>query len=331
MATIKDIAQRVGVSNATVSRVLNYDKTISVKEETQQAIFQVADELNYKKKIVYPKIDNVSLLFWAANQEELEEAYYKALCDEMRVQAKRRNIQMKQISKKDGIDTVPDSTKAFIGIGWFSQKEIDYLREITKQGVFVDTSPDESMYDSVRPNLDSIVTQIVDHFIAKGHKNIGFVGFSDYDIDTREKVMDICEWSFRESAKYYQVLKESNIYIAKAITVEKGYHIGMKMIEELNDALPSAICMASDTLAVGFLQAFHEKEIAIPKRTEIFSINDISIAQYVSPPLTTFHIDIPAICESTLNLLQERMIKKRDITKTIYVNGKPIFRKSCLQ
>ena len=71
MATIKDIAQEVGVSTATVSRVLNYDETISVNDETREAIFETAERLEYKKKVVYPKIDKVAFLFWASNQEEI--------------------------------------------------------------------------------------------------------------------------------------------------------------------------------------------------------------------------------------------------------------------
>ncbi|HIT90830.1 MAG TPA: LacI family DNA-binding transcriptional regulator [Candidatus Merdenecus merdavium] len=329
MATIKDIAKLVGVSNATVSRVLNYDNKLSVNQETRAAIFKAADDLNYKKKVIHPKIDHVTLLFWASNQEELEDEYYNSLCKEMVQRAKSRNVDLVQINKKDGIEAVPKNTKAFIAIGWFSKKEITTLRKITNQGIFVDTSPDESAFDSVRPNLDSIVTQIVDHFIKKGHQNIGFVGTYDYDINTREKIMDVREWSFKESARYYGVLDERKIYLVDNLTVHEGYLVGKRMIKELGDDLPTALCMASDTLSVGILQAFNEKGILIPQRIEIFSINDINIAQYVSPPLTTFHIDIPTMCDTSLDLLKEQMIKKRDITKTVYINGKPVFRKSC--
>ena len=55
MPTIKDIAKKVGVSNATVSRILNYDEKISVSEETREAIFRAAAEMNYKKKTINPK------------------------------------------------------------------------------------------------------------------------------------------------------------------------------------------------------------------------------------------------------------------------------------
>lgn len=331
MATIKDIAQQVGVSSATVSRVLNYDETISVNDETKEAIFETAKKLNYRKKVVYPRIENVALLFWASDKEELEDIYYRSICEEMKQQAEKRNVQITLILKSDGIEAVPKDSKAFIGIGWFSQKEIDVLKKITDQGIFVETSPDESLYDSVRSNLDSIVTQIVDFFVSKKHTNIGFIGPSDYDIHTSERVMDVRQWSFLESVKYYGLYDDRKIYICDALTVKEGYRIGMKMAEELGDELPTAVCAASDTLAVGFLQAFNEKGIQIPKRTEVFSINDINVAQYVSPPLTTFHIDIPAMCESALDLLQERMIKKREITKTVYINGKPVFRKSCVK
>ena len=50
MATIKEIAQILGVSNATVSRVLNHDPEISVSEQTRSAILRTADEIGYEKK-----------------------------------------------------------------------------------------------------------------------------------------------------------------------------------------------------------------------------------------------------------------------------------------
>ena len=49
MATLKDIAKLANVSSATVSRVLNKDKTLSVGEETRHRILTVAEELGYEK------------------------------------------------------------------------------------------------------------------------------------------------------------------------------------------------------------------------------------------------------------------------------------------
>lgn len=329
MATIKDIAVKVGVSNAAVSRVLNYDDGISVNEDTRKAIFRAAEELNYKKKKIYPKIENVKILNWISDKEELEDAYYKTLCEEMEEKARKRNIQIERIDKVQGISAVSEDTRAFIAIGRFTRAEVNYLKAITKHGIFVDSSPDESTYDSVRPNHDSIVTQITDYFIQKGHTNLGFMGLSDFDIDTNEPLEDIRLWSFRQTADYFHLYNKKNIFIADSLTVNSGYKLGLQIIEKMGDNIPTAFCVANDTLAIGFLQALNEKGLEIPRRVAVFSINNINVAQYVSPPLSTFHIDIPTMCDTALNLLYERIISKRDVTKSIYINGKPIFRKSC--
>ena len=50
MATIKDIAEKAGVSSATVSRILNQDDTLSVTEETRARVLKIADGLNYRQK-----------------------------------------------------------------------------------------------------------------------------------------------------------------------------------------------------------------------------------------------------------------------------------------
>ncbi|HEX7713244.1 MAG TPA: LacI family DNA-binding transcriptional regulator, partial [Bacillota bacterium] len=308
---------------------LNYDEKISVSEETREAIFRAAAELNYKKKTINPKIENVALLYWPKNQEEFEDVYYKSIRQELEKQSPERNIRLIRYNKGEGIQTVSKTSKAFIAIGWFDMDEINCLKKITRHGIFIDTSPDESCFDSVRPNLDSIVTQIVDYFVEQGHKNIGFIGGTDFNILTGKPSMDVREWSFRESAKYYNRLNEQNLFITDTFSVSEGYRLGIKAIEELGENMPTAFCIASDTLAIGVLQAFNEKGWDIPKRVAFFSINNISIAQYLSPPLTTFHIDIPLMCDAALNLLQERMLKGRNITKTVYINGRAIFRKSC--
>lgn len=327
MATIKQIAEMVGVSNATVSRVLNYDESISVSQETRSAIFAAADKLGYKKKIIYPKIENVVLLYWVTDEEELEDIYYKNIHSELLKQAKKMNIQLSVVTKEEGFGAIDPNVSAFVAIGWMNRKEINRLYKICKKGVFIDSSPDEKLFDAVRPNLDSFMTQMVDYFAEKGHKKIGFVGGMDRNIDTGAPVMDIREWSFRQSASYYGVLNEQYMYIADRYSVEEGYRLG-KVIVEAKDR-PTALCVASDTLSIGVLQALNEANISIPDDIAIYSINNVNVAQYVSPPLTTMHIDIPMLCETALSLLRERVILGGKITKTIFINGIPVFRKSC--
>lgn len=327
MATIKEIAEIVGVSSAAVSRVLNYDEGISVSEETREAIFATAEKIGYKKKVIYPKIENVALLYFTDNEDELEDVFYRGVREEVIKQAKKMNIRLQIYDRRDGMSVIPRDLNAFIAVGWLTRKEINQLYKICPRGVFIGTSPDEKLFDAVRPNMDSFVTQMVDYFVEKGHKKIGFIGGSDRNIDTGKPSMDIREWSFRQSVAYYHCLEEEYILISEKFTVDEGYRMGKELLKK--SSLPTALCIASDTLAVGVLQALNEKGIQVPEQMALFSINDVNIAKYLSPPLTTIHIDIPCICETVLDLLRNRVLYGGKVTKLIFVNGIPIFRKSC--
>ncbi len=327
MATIKEIAEIVGVSSAAVSRVLNYDEGISVSEETREAIFATAEKIGYKKKVIYPKIENVALLYFTDNEDELEDVFYRGVREEVIKQAKKMNIRLQIYDRRDGMSVIPRDLNAFIAVGWLTRKEINQLYKICPRGVFIGTSPDEKLFDAVRPNMDSFVTQMVDYFVEKGHKKIGFIGGSDRNIDTGKPSMDIREWSFRQSVAYYHCLEEEYILISEKFTVDEGYRMGKELLKK--SSLPTASCIASDTLAVGVLQALNEKGIQVPEQMALFSINDVNIAKYLSPPLTTIHIDIPCICETALDLLRNRVLYGGKVTKLIFVNGIPIFRKSC--
>lgn len=327
MATIKEIAEIVGVSSAAVSRVLNYDEGISVSEETREAIFATAEKIGYKKKVIYPKIENVALLYFTDKEDELEDVFYRGVREEVIKQAKKMNIRLQIYDRRDGMSVIPRDLNAFIAVGWLTRKEINQLYKICPRGVFIGTSPDEKLFDAVRPNMDSFVTQMVDYFVEKGHKKIGFIGGSDRNIDTGKPSMDIREWSFRQSVAYYHCLEEEYILISEKFTVDEGYRMGKELLKK--SSLPTALCIASDTLAVGVLQALNEKGIQVPEQMALFSINDVNIAKYLSPPLTTIHIDIPCICETALDLLRNRVLYGGKVTKLIFVNGIPIFRKSC--
>lgn len=327
MATIKEIAEIVGVSSAAVSRVLNYDEGISVSDETREAIFAAAQKVGYQKKVIYPKIENVALLCFTENEDELEDAFYNGVQDEIIKQAKKMNIEIQVFRRQDGMAKIPRNLNAFIAVGWLNRKEINQLYKICKKGVFIGTSPDEKLFDAVRPNMDSFLTQMVDYLIGKGYRELGFIGGADRNIDTGEACMDIREWSFRQSAAYYHCLQEKYIFIADKYTVEEGYRMGRELLQQKDR--PDALCIASDTLAVGVLQALNEGGVQVPEQIGIFSINDVNIAKYLSPPLTTIHIDIPCICETALDLLRNRVLKGGKITKSVFVNGIPVIRKSC--
>lgn len=323
MATIKDIANRAGVSPATVSRVLNYDPNLSVNEETRRAILRAAEELQYKKKTRYPVLENVAFLNWMTEQEELDDLYYRLIREELFRQADLRNVRLVRYTREDGVETLRAGTKAFLAIGRFTEPELEALGSRVAHGIFLDLSTDESRFDLVRPNLRSMMNQMVDYFVKTGHTRIGYLGGpGGAEREAREQ-------AFRLRTAKYGLLEESHIFIGKAFSVQEGYRTALRAIETLGERMPTAFCVGNDPMAIGALQAFNEKGWEIPRRVSFFSINDVGVAPYVSPPLTTFHIDVPLLCETALDLLQERLLRGREVTKRVEINGRPVIRKSC--
>ena len=72
----------------------------------------------------------------------------------------------------------------------------------------------------------------------------------------------------------------------------------------------------------------NEHHIRIPQDVSVLSINNISVANYVSPPLSTYAIDMKELCHTAVSLLLEQLIDKRVITKKVLLNAFLIERKS---
>lgn len=328
MATIKDIAEKSGFSSSTVSRVLNNDQSLSVSDETREKIYEVAEELNYRRKTVRLLVKNIAFLYWLTDIEELEDVYFKTMRIELEKMARLFNVELITYKISNGIHQIPDSIEGFIAVGTFSEKELAYLKSITTNGVFLDTSPDPNHFDSVRPDLPQITRRTVDFLMEKGHTEIGFIGGTYHNPNTDEDELDLRERVFRRYMEKQGLLKESYVFHRRGFSVDTGYNLMKQAIEQLGDQLPTAFFIAADPIAVGCLQALNEHGIAIPNRVSLVSINNISVAKYVSPPLTTFHIDMREICKNGIQLLLEQVVEKRKLVKTLFIGSEMVIRRS---
>ncbi|MBY0149039.1 LacI family DNA-binding transcriptional regulator [Neobacillus niacini] len=328
MATIKDIAEKSGYSTSTVSRVLNNDQSLSVSDETREKIYEAAEQLNYRRKTVRLLVKNIAFLYWLTDKEELEDVYFKTMRIELEKMARLYNVELITYKISDGIHQIPDHIEGFIAVGTFSENELAYLRSITSNGVFLDTSPDPNHFDSVRPDLPQMTRRTIDFLLEKGHTEIGFIGGTYHNPNTDEDEMDLRERVFRRYMVKKGLLNEQYIFHRRGFSVDTGYMLMKDAVEQLGDQLPSAFFIAADPIAVGCLQALNEHGIAIPNRVSIISINNISVAKYVSPPLTTFHIDMKEICKNGIQLLLEQVVEKRKLVKTLFIGSELIVRKS---
>ena len=90
---------------------------------------------------------------------------------------------------------------------------------------------------------------------------------------------------------------------------------------------PDAIVTCNDNMAVGVYRAAHERGLSIPDDVAIASFNDISVAQFLNPPLTTIHLPAEEIGEAAVELLLERM-SGRELAKRMTLATRIIWRGS---
>lgn len=328
MTTIKDIAYHSGYSSATVSRLLKGDENLSITEETRQKIIHTALTLGYDRSKIKTTLEKIAVLSWISDEEELQDVYFRNLKINLEKYAKLNNMEIFTIKQDKGLDSIPKNISGFIALGSFSEKEIQKLKNSYTNGVFLEINPEPDYFDTVKPDTDRMTVKAIDYFREKGYQKIGFIGGEYYNHFNDTIDMDSREVTFRHYLSTLGLLNEKYILSEGRFSVEQGYNLVKNNISKWKDDLPEAIFIASDTIAIGCLQAFNELQIKIPDNIEIISINDNDISKFVSPPLTTFRIEAEEIAKTTIDMLVDQIVYNRKTTKTVLLNSELIIRKS---
>ena len=316
MATIKEIAELAGVSLATVSRVLNYDETLNVQDETKKRVFEAAEQLEYhvKEKKKRKRKLKIGVIYSYSLEEELEDTFYLsvrvAIEKEIDESGNKKaplflESDMEQAAVVDGI----------ICLGTFSQSVIERIEDFKKPTVFVDASGNSDKCDSIVTDIRYSVRKVMEYFMECGHRRIGFVGGKDMDSDGNE-VLDSRLLAYREYLREYGTLNEEYIKIA-GYTPKDGYRMTRELLSQKNR--PTAIFAANDSVAVGCYKAIVEKGLQIPGDVSVIGFNDISMAKYMVPPLTTVHVHTKFLGRQAVKMLVERILSGREISMHVSV------------
>lgn len=328
MATIKDIALIAGVSAATVSRVLNYDATLSVSDETKKRIFEAAEELSYQKKTARRKeTGKIALLQWFTEKEEMEDLYYLSIRLGVENRCRYHDLTVEKYFRDNYDHLKHNDVKGIIAIGKFSSRQIEELQALTSHIVFVDSSPDDEQFDSIVVNLERATQKVIHYLLEKGHEQIGYIGGREEDFDGTP-LEDPRERSFKYLLAEKGNLDEAFMYFGH-FSVQDGHRLMKQAIEDHGDQLPTAFFAANDSLAIGAIRALLEKGIPVPDRVNIIGINDISVAKHVFPPLSTVKVYTELMGETAVDTLLEQIEGDgRKIAKTISIATELIIRES---
>ncbi|MBB6450930.1 LacI family transcriptional regulator [Geomicrobium halophilum] len=331
MATIKDIAKKAGVSIATVSRVLNYDKTLSVGEDTKRRIFEVAGELDYKKHTKKnTTVDSITIVYWYTEQEELEDLYYMSIRLGIEERCRAQKINFKKYVYDDFIHNgVQENSKAIIAVGKFHPEQAEKLSKEAPHLIFVDSNPNEDQYDSVIANFYHATKKVIDYFLESGYSRIGFIGGKETYAQKYAPILDIRATTYKSYLQEKRIFDERWMYTGH-FSVEDGYNLTKQLLHEHSlEQRPNALFLANDTMAVGSLRALQENNVRIPDEMCLISMNDVSIAKYLYPPLSSVRVHTELMGETAVDMVFERLNGNRVISKTVEIATELVIRESC--
>ena len=287
MITIKDIAHKVGVSYATVSRALNGRP--DVNEETRSRITEVAREMGYqpnaiarslvKKKshiiaLIVPDVSNPFFadITMAVNAAAENAGYTTMVCntgwDPIKEQEKIR-IMVEQ--RVDGIILKPTG---FIRPGVLEALNIPIV-------LFWHAMPDQLSYIEVDHRAGSLMA--VRHLIQRGFKRIAYLGGQETSPANQIRLL-----------AYQQALQEADRPVDSKL-ISFGSFSHADGYQRLNELLklpdpPDAVFCGNDIIAMGALQSAHDHNLIVPAEFGIIGFDDIS---YASLPL----IDLSSISQ----------------------------------
>lgn len=336
MATLKEIANTVGVSVGTVSRVLNNDTTISVGDDTKIKIFEVAEEMQYKTlrqrkintKLKLNKL-RVGIAQMYNHSEQLQDPYYLLLRSVVERECFDSELEVVNLYKTNNEYSYigNDELDGIIAIGKFKKEEVSMLGNVHNNIVFLDSSPDEQNYDSVKVNFKLGTENALDYLINLGHEEIGYIGsFKTLD-DNKEKSYDNRLKFFTEYMKSKGLYKEEYLLDTNDMTAIDGYEKTKIFIDE-NQKMPTAFFVSSDTIATGVLKALYEKNIHVPNDISVIGFNDVITSQHTIPPLTTVRVHIEHLASAAVDLIIEKINKSRKYCKKVIIPSELIVRES---
>lgn len=330
MVTISDVAERAGVSKATVSRALN--KTGIVNEKTKNRILEAVRALDYvpsflargmrSKKtntfgIVIPDFNNlyyVELVKYVEN-EARDHGYIAIICtgqmDETREQEYIRYLLSRQI---EGLILC-----CYTSI----MKNRQIVKDIASKVpiVVTDQPPMNLPVSSVHADGYGGFAKLVSYLIDKGHTRIGIL---------RSKHTYPCgEARFQAymdtMAKAGRVIHQE--WIAKtAFTAAGGYNATAGILQ--TEERPTAIIGVNDITAIGALKYVTEHGFTVPDEIAIAGFDNIPLSSLVTPQLTTVGVSIEKIAHEAVRLLVRKIKNPKARNKEIILDTELIIRQS---
>lgn len=290
--TSQQVAKRAGVSRTTVSFILNDVPGVKFPQETRDRVFQAADELGYvpdaaARTLASGKTRTLGLVITQAEHLRIVDAFISQVIYGLNEVSGRAGFRV----LIEGVENAhqPDTYTSLV-----RAKKIDGLLVLNSRlddaqlsGLIDDGYP-VVLIGSVGHQGEYSVThvnktaQAVGHLISLGHERIAHVTLAPpSDHATSFERLKI----YRETLTKAGLPKDDTLVRYGNYSAESGFVAMQSLLAR--KPYPSAVFVANDTVAIGAMAAVQQRGLRIPRDVAVVGYDDIPLAAYTAPPLTT--------------------------------------------
>lgn len=317
--SLKDLAQQLGVSIATVSRALHSSPEIGL--EMQAKVKELAKKLNYRPNPFAQSLRNEAPKMIGVVVPNLVTHYYAAVLDGIETEARKAGY---SVISANSHESQEDETRAidnFISlhvegiIACLAQDTTDYSHfdEISKMGiplVFFGRTCLSEQFSCVTANGDEAAQQATQHLIDTGSRRIAFIGGPNH--------LDMVR---RRKHGYLEALRENRIPIDRNLVAcgRIDYDVALKSTLAMLDAenRPDAILAFNDIITFAAFTAIKQKNLRIPEDVALIGFTDDEHACYVTPRLSAIEDQSGLMGQTACQLLLRHISGDEKVYKKI--------------
>ncbi|SHH45231.1 LacI family DNA-binding transcriptional regulator [Clostridium grantii] len=324
MATVDDVVKESGVSRSTVFRFLNGQ---NVREDSKNKIIESMKKLNYKTEEI-KKLDNLNIEISICH-DHYDFQGFSDVVSGITEYAQENGIRI-YLSSRTGEQIDKDYTdineeNKVHGVLVVGKNKVDELKEasyLSKNNIpfiLVNRKINDENISYVTTDVEKGAYEITNYLISLGHKDILVAGNPDELLIDEHKMR-----GYKKALEDNGVEFNEKLYIkTNKINLENDLR---KALEAGNT--PTAFFGICDSDAIKFMNVATSMGMKIPKDISIVGMDNISMAQYINPPLTTIDMFFKKMGSVAMEQLMQLIDKKIKSIKTI-IDHELIVRESC--
>lgn len=324
--TIRDVAAHAGVSHQTVSRVINNNKR--VLPTTRAHVEQSIAELDYRPNAIAQSMARGRTGTLACISPNLTDYTFASIIDGAATIMRQHDCFLLSASAPDEeifaalIDQLIVSRRVdgIIVINPFSDARHVHI-PAGFPTVFAAARPRELPVDSVATDDEMVGETAVNHLLEHGHRAIALLTGPLVEDCSQDRII-----GYKKALQKANIMPEERLIIEGDWSPASGYD-ALQTFMNLEEK-PTAIIAQNDQMAIGLLRAARDFGIIVPHQLSIIGVDDVPLASYFSPALTTIQQDFAMIGREAARLLMRAINKPRNEYQHLRVPANLIIRNS---